>query len=219
MGCLPRCRALTKIKQITPTDFKITASGFPEVAVPLEVFPSPGLSSSDTAGTRIPQGESVPSLTHLLWQQVNVLLVPALGGVVELNQSQSLWRARGQAGNSQEWPPAWAAQSSQRQRMIWELEGQCNHFQHALRKRLPPQVHPCLGLHNPTEGSESRDEMPPCLFAASGLNTPGKNMRMGLGLAALPLLNHPAAAAHGKGEAAPQKLAASKNQDRFLQDR
>lgn len=94
VGCLPRCRTLTKINQITPMYFKDTASGgFFELTVLLEVFARPGLSSPDTAG--IPREKSVPSLTHLLGQQVNVLLVPALRSIVELNQSQSLWRAQG----------------------------------------------------------------------------------------------------------------------------
>lgn len=65
MGCLPCCRTLMKINQITPPRyFKVTASGgFPELNVPLQVFPSPGLSSPDPAGTWIPQGK-VSSFTH-----------------------------------------------------------------------------------------------------------------------------------------------------------
>lgn len=64
MRCFPGCRTLTKINQITPRYFKVTASGgFPELTVPLEVFPSPGVSSPDTAGTWIPRRE-VTSFTH-----------------------------------------------------------------------------------------------------------------------------------------------------------
>lgn len=192
MGCLSCCRTLTKINQITPRYFKVTASaGFPELTVPLEVFPSPGLSSPDTAGTQIPQGK-VSSFTHP--SSLAAGKRPACSGPRERCRAQSEPEPAESTGMS--WEQSGMATSSGSTKLTKAEKdlgagGTVQPFQHALRERLPPRVHPCLGLHNPSGGIREQGTGITQLVCSIWAQHPREKHEDGLGLAALLLLNHP----------------------------
>lgn len=117
-GHLAHHRTLKKIQGTRCRCFKVAdCCCFPELILSLEDLFHPDLKFSlhpkplppISQGTsqcikRLWTQQAVSSLTHLLRQQVHVLLVAALGSIVKLNQSQSLQRSqgtdRGQSGTA-----------------------------------------------------------------------------------------------------------------------
>lgn len=192
MRCFPRCRTLTKINQITTMYFQVTASGgFPELTGPLEVFPSPGVSSPYTAGTRIPQGE-VSSFTHPSSSAAGKR--PACTGPQEHCRAQSEPEPVESTGIS--WEQSGMALSLGRTKLTKAEKdlgagGTVQPFPFSLRERLPPWVQPCLGLHGSIGGVREQVSGATQLVCSIWAQHPGEKREDGFGLAALLLLNHP----------------------------